>query len=117
MRAIHETRTKEPLCETYVGAHRDASILNGIIVSDTPDIEMEYESWTDTDKSKLKKEKISWVDIPRHKVQSAFYGIKNFVSVEYFAFLIRVYARTYIRIKHLFLGDLSSCIVVGNPKI
>lgn len=68
MRAIHEIKMKEPLCKIYVGAHRDASILNGTIISDMPDIEMECESWTNSNKSKLNKEKISWVDIPRHKV-------------------------------------------------
>lgn len=70
MRAIHEIRTKEPLCEDYVGAHRDASILNAIIVSEMPDIEMENESWINTgDKSKQDK-KISWMEIPNHKVRS-----------------------------------------------
>lgn len=68
MRAIHEIRTKEPLCEDYVGAHRDASILNGIIINEMPDIETENESWTNVgDKSKL--DKISWVEIPNHKVR------------------------------------------------
>lgn len=67
MRAIHEIRTKEPLCEDYVGAHRDASILNGIIINEMPDIETENESWTNVgDKSKL--DKISWVEIPNHKI-------------------------------------------------
>jgi len=68
MRAIHEIRTKEPLCEEYVGAHRDASILNGTIVCEMPDIEMENESWINNgDKHKSDKEEISWVKIPNHK--------------------------------------------------
>ncbi|KAL0132598.1 hypothetical protein PUN28_000393 [Cardiocondyla obscurior] len=66
MRAIHEIRTKEPLCEDHVGAHRDTSILNGIIASEMPDIEMENDSWTGA-KSK-KDEKISWIEIPNHKI-------------------------------------------------
>lgn len=69
MRAIHEIRMREPLCEDYVGAHRDASILNGIIISEMPDIEIENESWISIrDKSKL-DEKISWIEIPNHKVR------------------------------------------------
>jgi len=69
MRAIHEIRTKEPLCEDHVGAHRDASILNGIIVNQMPDIEIENESWINIrDKSKQHK-KISWVEVPNHKVR------------------------------------------------
>lgn len=73
MRAIHEIRTKEPLCEDYVGAHRDAAILNAVIMSEMPDIEMENESWINTgDKSKQKSKqnkKIYWVEIPNHKVR------------------------------------------------
>ncbi|XP_012228949.2 dynein axonemal assembly factor 3 [Linepithema humile] len=69
MRAIHEIRTKEPLCEEYVGAHRDASILNGTIVCEMPDVEIENESWTNAEnKSKLDKERISWMEVPNHKV-------------------------------------------------
>lgn len=65
MRVIHEIRTKEPLYEGHVGAHRDASILNGIIVSQMPDMEMENESWIDT---REQDKKISWVEVPNHKV-------------------------------------------------
>jgi hypothetical protein len=69
MRAIHEIRTKEPLCDEHVGAHRDASILNGTIVCEMPDIEMENESWINNrDKHKSDKE-ISWMKIPNHKVR------------------------------------------------
>ncbi|XP_011167798.1 dynein assembly factor 3, axonemal isoform X1 [Solenopsis invicta] len=65
MRVIHEIRTKEPLYEGHVGAHRDASILNGIIVSQMPDMEMENESWIDT---REQDKKISWVEVPNHKI-------------------------------------------------
>ncbi|XP_011858281.1 PREDICTED: dynein assembly factor 3, axonemal homolog isoform X2 [Vollenhovia emeryi] len=68
MRAIHEIRAKEPLCEDYVGAHRDASILNGIIVSEMPDIEMENESWTSTEEKSKRDKRISWVEVPNHKI-------------------------------------------------
>ncbi|EZA54512.1 hypothetical protein X777_05491 [Ooceraea biroi] len=68
MRAIHEIRTKEPLCDDYVGAHRDASILNGTIVCEMPESEMENESWKYGDKHKSDEKKISWVEIPNHKV-------------------------------------------------
>lgn len=67
MRTIYEIKTKEPLCEDYIGAHRDPSILNGAIVTEMPDIEMELESWTNTN-DKTDKEKISWTEIPNHKV-------------------------------------------------
>jgi len=74
MRAIHEIRTKEPLCDEHVGAHRDASILNGTIVCEMPDIEMENESWINNHgvKHKSDKEEISWVKIPNHKVCFAY---------------------------------------------
>ncbi|KMQ96301.1 dynein assembly factor axonemal-like protein [Lasius niger] len=67
MRAIYEIRTREPLCEDYVGAHRDTSILNGVIVNEMPDIEIENESWTSIG-DKSDKEKISWVEVPNHKI-------------------------------------------------
>ncbi|XP_029161923.1 dynein assembly factor 3, axonemal [Nylanderia fulva] len=67
MRAIHEIKAREPLCEDYVGAHRDASILNGVIINEMPDIEIENESWTNIG-DKSNKEKISWVEIPNHKI-------------------------------------------------
>lgn len=70
MRAIHEIRTKEPLCDDYVGAHRDASILNGTLVCEMPDAEMENESWIDSqNKQQSDREKISWMEIPNHKVR------------------------------------------------
>jgi len=69
MRAIHEIHTKEPLCEEYVGAHRDVSILNGTIVCEIPNVEIENESWINVEnKFKLDKEKISWMEISNHKV-------------------------------------------------
>lgn len=67
MRIIHEIKTKESLCEDNIGAHRDPSVLNGTIVTQMPDIEMELESWTNVD-HKADKEKISWIEIPNHKV-------------------------------------------------
>ncbi|XP_032690746.1 dynein assembly factor 3, axonemal homolog isoform X2 [Odontomachus brunneus] len=67
MRTIYEIKTKEPLCEDYIGAHRDPSILNGTIVTEMPDIEMELESWTNAN-DKTDKEKISWIEIPNHKI-------------------------------------------------
>ncbi|KAM0727110.1 Dynein axonemal assembly factor 3 [Formica fusca] len=81
MRAIHEIRTREPLCEDYVGAHRDASILNGIIVSEMPHIEIENESWTSIgDKSKSDEEKISWVEVSNHKI--IFHPITSLESLK-----------------------------------
>lgn len=32
MRAIHEIRTREPLCEELIAAHRDSSIYNGTLI-------------------------------------------------------------------------------------
>lgn len=72
MRAIYEIRTREPLCDDYVGAHRDTSILNGVIVNEMPDIEIENESWTSIG-DKSDKEKISWVEVPNHKVRLYYY--------------------------------------------
>lgn len=100
MRAIHEIRTKEPLCEEYVGAHRDASILNGTIVCEMPDVEVKSELWIN--KSKLDKEGISWMEVPNHKV--------------YFVFSDESRRASSCR-RVLFLGDLSSRNVAGNFQI
>ncbi|XP_076635626.1 dynein axonemal assembly factor 3 isoform X1 [Colletes latitarsis] len=67
MRSIHEIRTKEPLCENCIASHRDSSILNGVLVTEMPDTEMEQESWK-RGKNKYKRDEISWVDIKNHKV-------------------------------------------------
>lgn len=75
MRAIHEIKTKEPLCEDHVGAHRDATILNGIIVSQMPDIEMENESWTNNRNKSKQDKKISWLEVPNHKVRFTRYAL------------------------------------------
>lgn len=100
MRAIHEIRTKEPLCEDHVGAHRDASILNGIIVSQMPDIEMENESWINEEKYKRNK-KISWEEIPNHKVR--FVCCNEPMNI------------LYITVS--FLDNLSSCNVTGVSQV
>ncbi|XP_011640069.1 dynein assembly factor 3, axonemal homolog isoform X2 [Pogonomyrmex barbatus] len=80
MRAIHEIKAKEPLCEDYVGAHRDASILNSIIVSQMPDIEMENESWIDVENKSKQNKKISWVEVPNHKI--IFYPATSLESLK-----------------------------------
>lgn len=102
MRAIHEIRTKEPLCEDHVGAHRDPSILNGIIVNQMPDIEMENELWTEHIEKKSKQDKkISWVEIPNHKVR--------------FVYCNEPMNILYIIIS--FLDNLSSCNVSGISQV
>ncbi|KYM78616.1 UPF0470 protein C19orf51 [Atta colombica] len=80
MRAIYEIRTKEPLCEDHVGAHRDVSILNGIIVSEMPDIEMENESWISTEDKSKQDKKISWMEVPNHKI--IFHPITSLESLK-----------------------------------
>ncbi|XP_076282506.1 dynein axonemal assembly factor 3 [Lasioglossum baleicum] len=67
MRCIHEIKTKEPLCEELFASHRDSSILNGTLVIDPPNNEMEQESWK-RERTKQNKENISWIDIENHKV-------------------------------------------------
>lgn len=101
MRVIHEIRTKEPLCEDHVGAHRDASILNGIIVSQMPDIEMENELWIDTEKKSKQDKKISWMEIPNHKVR--------------FVYCNELTNTLYIMVS--FLDNLSSRNVAGISQI
>ncbi|KAG7205792.1 hypothetical protein KM043_007737 [Ampulex compressa] len=69
MRSIHEVRTKEPLCDMYIAAHRDSSITNGIIVTEMPDANMEQETWQMNDyEFKTQRGDISWVEIPKHKI-------------------------------------------------
>lgn len=87
MRAIHEVRTREPLCEDHVGAHRDASILNGIIVSQMPDIEMENESWINIEEKSKQDKKISWVEVPNHKVRFVCYN--ESMNILYNSFIFR----------------------------
>ena len=72
MRAIHEIRTNEPLCDDAVAAHRDPSILNGTIVTEMPDVEIEQESWTLGNKTRIDKEEITWVDLTEAKVACYF---------------------------------------------
>ncbi|XP_043271669.1 dynein axonemal assembly factor 3 [Venturia canescens] len=68
MRAIHEIRTNEPLCEDAIAAHRDSSILNGTLVTEMPDMEIEHESWILGNNIRLNKENIDWVDRLESKV-------------------------------------------------
>lgn len=97
MRAIHEIRTREPLCEELIAAHRDSSIYNGTLITQMPDTEMEQESWK-RDRSKRRTD-IPWSNIDNHKV--------------YFEFDIsRLPLRALI-----FAGHLSSCYVFGNTEV
>ncbi|XP_066601851.1 dynein axonemal assembly factor 3 homolog [Prorops nasuta] len=70
MRAIHEAKLKEPLCDEFFAAHRDTSVINGIIVTDMPDAEIECEKWSMSDNKTLRqrKENISWTCISNTKV-------------------------------------------------
>lgn len=67
MRFIHEIRRKEPLCEDRIASHRDSSILNGTLVTEMPNNEMEQELWK-RKRNKYGKDDLSWVDIENHKV-------------------------------------------------
>lgn len=99
MRAIHEIRTKEPLCEDHVGAHRDASILNGIIISQMPDIEMENESWTE--KKSEHDKKISWMEIPNHKVRFVYCNEAMNILYITISFLDNLSSRNVARISQI----------------
>ncbi|XP_076683056.1 dynein axonemal assembly factor 3 isoform X2 [Andrena cerasifolii] len=67
MRVIHEIKTKEPLCEELIASHRDPSILNGTLITQMPDNEMEQESWK-RERSKHKRNDMPWINIEEHKV-------------------------------------------------
>ncbi|XP_020708141.2 dynein axonemal assembly factor 3 [Athalia rosae] len=75
MRAIHEIRTKEPMCDEAAAAHRDPSLLNAIIVTEIPDIEIEQEKWSADDFVKHRREQINWIDVPDFQV--IFHPISN----------------------------------------
>lgn len=66
MKCIYEIITQKSICEETIAAHRDSSILNGTLVIETPNKEMEQELW---EKGKNKyKSNISWINIKNHKV-------------------------------------------------
>lgn len=67
MRVIHEIKTKEPLCEELIASHRDPSILNGTLITQMPDNEMEQESWK-RERNKHKRNDMPWINIEDHKV-------------------------------------------------
>ncbi|XP_076238838.1 dynein axonemal assembly factor 3 isoform X2 [Calliopsis andreniformis] len=67
MRAIHEIKAREPLCEELIASHRDPSILNGVLITEMPDSEMEQESWK-KERNKRKANNIPWINIENHKV-------------------------------------------------
>ncbi|XP_076221778.1 dynein axonemal assembly factor 3 isoform X2 [Nomia melanderi] len=67
MHCIYEIKTKEPLCEDLFASHRDRSILNSTIISESPNNEMEQESWK-KEATKYKTDNIFWTNIENHKV-------------------------------------------------
>ncbi|PBC27609.1 dynein axonemal assembly factor 3 [Apis cerana] len=67
MRSIYEIRNQESICEEFIASHRDPSILNGTLVIETPNKEMEQESW-EIGRNKYKKNNISWINIENHKI-------------------------------------------------
>ncbi|KOC64332.1 Dynein assembly factor 3, axonemal like protein [Habropoda laboriosa] len=80
MCSIYAIRTKEPICKDLIGSHRDSCILNGTLVVETPNKEMEQESWK-TKRNKYKKDDISWTDIKNHKV--IFHPMASLESFKY----------------------------------
>ncbi|XP_046735894.1 dynein axonemal assembly factor 3 [Diprion similis] len=68
MRAIHETRCNEPMCEDVVAAHRDPSLLNAVIITEIPNNDIEQETWSTGDEYDRRKRKIVWKNIPDFKV-------------------------------------------------
>lgn len=74
MRSIYEIRNQESICEEFIASHRDPSILNGTLVIETPNKEMEQESW-EIGRNKYKKNNISWINIENHKVKNFIYRL------------------------------------------
>ena len=66
MRSIYEIRNQESICEEFIASHRDPSILNGTLVIETPNKEMEQESW-EIGRNKYKKNN---TNLYRSKVRS-----------------------------------------------
>lgn len=64
---VYEIKRQEPMCEDLVASHRDSSILNGTLVIETPNKEMEQESWK-IEKNMNKRNNVSWTDVANHKV-------------------------------------------------
>lgn len=67
MKHMYEIRTGESICQELIASHRDSSILNGTLVIETPNKEMEQESW-EKEKNKYKWNDISWINVKNHKV-------------------------------------------------
>ncbi|KOX74641.1 Dynein assembly factor 3, axonemal [Melipona quadrifasciata] len=66
MKCIYEIMNQKSMCEEIIAAHRDSSILNGTLVIETPNKEIEQELWK---KSKNKyKSNISWINVKNHKI-------------------------------------------------
>ncbi|CAK9817991.1 Dynein axonemal assembly factor 3 [Anthophora quadrimaculata] len=80
MCSIYEIRTKQPIRKDLIGSHRDSSILNGTLVVETPNKEMEQESWK-TKGYKYKKSDIFWADIKNHKV--IFHPVTSLETFKY----------------------------------
>lgn len=68
MRAIHEIKNQIPFNDELVAAHRDSSLINGTIVTQMPDSEMELEAWSPSVTLEVQKTFPSWISIPKAKV-------------------------------------------------
>ncbi|XP_015436119.1 PREDICTED: dynein assembly factor 3, axonemal [Dufourea novaeangliae] len=80
MRSIHEIKTREPLCDDVIGSHRDSSILNGTLVTEMPNNQIEQEIWK-RETNKSKNDSVSWINIENHKV--IFHPIKSIQTLKY----------------------------------
>ncbi|XP_043589918.1 dynein axonemal assembly factor 3 isoform X3 [Bombus pyrosoma] len=67
MKHMYEIRTGGSICQELIASHRDSSILNGTLVIEIPNKEMEQESW-EKEKNKYKWNDISWINVKNHKI-------------------------------------------------
>ncbi|XP_017756805.1 PREDICTED: dynein assembly factor 3, axonemal [Eufriesea mexicana] len=66
IQSLYKIRTQKPICEKFIASHRDPSILNGTLVIEMPNKEMEQESWKT--KGNKYKNSLSWINIQNHKI-------------------------------------------------
>ncbi|XP_057337778.1 dynein axonemal assembly factor 3 homolog [Microplitis mediator] len=79
IKLFYQIRMQELCPDDIIAAHRDKSVLNGTLVTEMPDIDIEQESWVV--KKSDKSEFSSWIDVPQAKViyhsASSFIKYKN----------------------------------------
>ncbi|KAK0164445.1 hypothetical protein PV328_003074 [Microctonus aethiopoides] len=69
MKAIYQIKEKKECPEDIIAAHRDQSVLNGTLITEMPNIEIEQEPWVPTrERSDNSDDQFPWIDIQKTKI-------------------------------------------------